>query len=61
MTRFPDQLDLVPAEQHLKEAVGLGFGGVAIGSALVFLAYSMRLVSIFQKRQLNWRNQKQTN
>ena len=49
MNRFPDQLDLVPADQHLPEKIGLGFGGVAIGCALVFIAYAIRLVSKFNQ------------
>lgn len=43
-TSFPDQLDLIPEDQHLREEVGLGFGGVAIGAVLVSLAYLLELV-----------------
>jgi hypothetical protein len=49
MNRFPDQLDLVPAEQQLPEKIGLGFGGVAIGSALVVIAYALKLMSKFNQ------------
>lgn len=47
MNRFPEQLDQVPEDQHLKEAVGLGFGGVAAACALIFLGYSLQLAHAY--------------
>lgn len=49
MNRFPDQLDQVPEDQHLNEAVGLGFAGVAAGCLLIVLAYAIQLLRAFKQ------------
>src|SRR6187402_2462161 len=51
MSRFPEQLDLVPSEQRLPEAIGLGGVGVAIGATLIFIAYALRLATLGQFHQ----------
>src|SRR5262245_32671936 len=40
---LPSQLDQVPAEQHLPEAIGVGFGGVAAGALIVFIGHAMHV------------------
>lgn len=47
MNRFPEQLEQVPEDQHLPEALGLGFGGVAVGCLLVAIAYASQLLKSF--------------
>lgn len=43
MHPFPEQLDQVPEEQRLPEAIGLGFGGAALGGLIVFAGYALRI------------------
>jgi len=43
MNQFPEQLEQVPEELRLPEAIGLGFAGAALGGAIVFLGYAIQM------------------
>lgn len=43
MNRFPEQLEHVPQEQRLPEAIGLGFAGAALGGFIVFAGYGLHM------------------
>ncbi|MBK7860908.1 MAG: hypothetical protein IPJ65_20345 [Archangiaceae bacterium] len=46
VSHLPARLDQVPAEQQLRESIGLGYGGIGLGSLIVFVGYLLQLVRV---------------
>src|SRR5258708_4594118 len=46
LSTLPSELEHVPTEQRLPEAIGIGFAGVGAGALVVFIGYAVQLARL---------------